>query len=237
MKSSNLVNKEKEELIQQKLQSLCKNIKSKYILVKIFTNLDKKRKLNIIKYNKKVQDRLDISVIDFQEFSSIELKIKLAKDKYGTFINIKKEEQNYYHIYFNYNKEEIKKTSINKGETIEVIKILIDYQIQSLKELFFCCDSIESIYYKNIYRKNINDMSGMFSNCSSLKELNLDNFNTSNVKDMSFMFSGCSSLKTLNLNNFNTINVTDMSYMFYKCSKFNGLNLNNFNTMNVEKFL
>ena len=198
-----------------------KNIKSKYILQKIFNNLEKKKSFNIIKYNKNLKKILDIDINDYKEYSenysSIEIEIKLVKNKYDHFINIKNENKGYYHIYFNNNKEEIKRNYIDKDEKIENIKIIIDYQIKSFESLFENCYIIDSIYFKKFYRNNINNMSFMFYNCSSLKELNLNNFNTNNVTNMGGMFARCSLLKELNLNNFNTNNVTNMKYMFSEC--------------------
>ena len=75
------------------------------------------------------------------------------------------------------------------------IKIIIDYQVKSFKDLFKRCECIESINFKKFYRNNITDMSYMFDGCSSLKDLNLTNFITNNVTNMSNMFDGCSSLK------------------------------------------
>ena len=105
------------------------------------------------------------------------------------FINIKEEDKKYFHIYFNNNKEEIKKTEINEEDKVSKINITIDYQIESFDWLFANCNCIESINFKNFHRDNIKDMSGMFSYCSSLKELNLSNFNTNNVTNMDSMFS------------------------------------------------
>ena len=43
------------------------------------------------------------------------------KDEYGKFINIKEEDKEYYHIYFNNNKkEEIKNTYLEKGHKISI---------------------------------------------------------------------------------------------------------------------
>ena len=73
----------------------------------------KKKSLEIIKYNKNIKNRINISIKDYKEYSeiysSIEIEIKPVKNKFGKFINIKKENEKYYHIYFNDNKEEIKK--------------------------------------------------------------------------------------------------------------------------------
>ena len=125
----------------------------------------------------------------------------------------------YFHIYFNNNKEdEIKRNFINKDEKIKIIKVIIDYPIKSFENLFIDCHCIEFINFKKFVRNNIIDMSYMFNGCLSLKELNLNNFNTINVTNMSGMFFNCFSLKEIYLDNFNTNNVTDMSCMFYRCS-------------------
>ena len=75
--------------------------------------MTKKKKLEIVKYNKKIQNRINLSVKDYKEYSEtftpIEIEIIPTKGKYGKFINIKENDELYYHIYFNDNREEIKK--------------------------------------------------------------------------------------------------------------------------------
>ena len=108
------------ELIQEKKESnkieskdKFKNIKSNYILKKLFNHLMKNKSLDIIKYNNNIKNRMNISIKDYKEYSeiysTIEIEIKPVNNKYGTFININKEKEIYFHIYFNNNKEEIKK--------------------------------------------------------------------------------------------------------------------------------
>ena len=213
-------------------------IKSNHILSKIFNNIQKKKSLEIIKYNKKLQNRFKLSIEDYKEYSeiysSIEIEITPVKSKYGRFININKNDEIFYHIYFNDNKEEIKnKYEIIKEDKINTIKIIIDYKVRSFENLFERCECIESINAKKFFRNNINNMSRMFFKCSSLKELNLLNFNTNNTTNMFCMFYECSSLKELNLSHFNTINVTNMSWMFSYCSSLKELNLLHFNTIKV----
>ena len=226
------------------------NIKSKYILLEIFNYIIKPKLLSIIKCNKSIKKRVDISVKDYEEcpkiYSSIELEIRPIFDKQKNiinfkkgeicqipFINTKKGEEKYFHIYFNKNKKETKRNYLKENEKVNVIKIKIDYQITSFNKLFFNCKCIESIYFKKFYRINITDMSGMFYECSSLKKFEFDNFITDNVTDMSIMFSGCSSLKELNLNAFNTKNVTSMLGMFSRCASLIKLDINNFNANKV----
>ena len=84
----------------------------------------------------------------------------------------------------------------------KLIKIIIDYQVISFEKLFCDCKCIESIFFKQFYRNNINNMSIMFFGCSSLKELNFNNCNTINVTNMAGMFWECYSLEVLNLDNF-----------------------------------
>ena len=226
----------KENKVELNSKNYFDNLKSDYFIQKVFVNIKRNKSLTIIKYNKKMQNRLNINIKDYKEYSelysSIEVEIIPIKNEYGKFINIKGD-KSYYHIYFNDDKKEIKKYSINKDDKISKIKIIIDYQIKSFGKLFNYCDCIESINFKKFHRNNITDMSYMFWGCLALKELTLNNFNTNNVTDMCLMFSECSSLKDLNLNNFNTNNVTDMSFMFWRCSSLKELNLNNFNTNNV----
>ena len=133
-------------------------------------------------------------------------------------LNIMKYNKKYYHIYFDDSKEEIKRNYFKIDEKIKTVKIIIDYQVKSFKDLFYNCKCINSIRFKKFYRINITDMSYMFYGCSSLKEINLTNFNTNDVINMSHMFYGCSSLKELNLTNFDTNNVIDMKDMFSECS-------------------
>ena len=117
---------------------------------------------------------MNLTVNDYKtyskQFSSIEIEIIPAKDKFGIFINIK-EKQEYYHIYFNDNKEEIKKNEFNQEDKVSKINIIIDYHILSLEELFSNCKCIESITFKKFYRNNISNMRRMFDNCISLQNL------------------------------------------------------------------
>ena len=212
------------------------NIKSKYILSKIYDNLGKKKKLNIVKYNKKLQNRLNLNIKDYEQYCEIEIEIIPCDGKYGNIFNINEKNKIYYHIYFNDNKEEIKnKYNIRKKDKVNKVKIIIDYQVMSFKNLFKNCLFINSITFKKFSRINITDMSFMFYKCLALKELNLSNFNTNNVTNMSYMFWGCESLEELNLSNFNTNNVVDMRAMFYECYSLKELNLSNFNVNNVTE--
>ena len=237
MTIDNLETFEKVEINKIKYIYIYENIKSDYFLQKLFNNLVKKKLLDIIKYNNNIKKRLFININDYkeysEEFSTIEIEIKLIHNKYGRFINVKREDEGYYHIYFNSNKEETKRNWIVENETIKIIKVIIDYPVKSFENLFDKCDCIESINFKKFVRNNIKNMNHMISECSSLKELNLYNFNTNNVTNMHSMFYGCSSLKELDLNSFNTNNVNNMSYMFYGCSSLKELGLNSFETNNV----
>ena len=113
-------NKENESA---KPNPIIENIKNRYILSKIYNNMTKKKKLEIVKYNKKIQNRINLSVKDYKEYSEtftpIEIEIIPTKGKYGKFIDINENDKLYYHIYFDDNKEEIK----NKYEIKEEDKV------------------------------------------------------------------------------------------------------------------
>ena len=221
------------------IKNILNTIKSKYILKRIYCNIQKKLFLSIIKYNKQIQQKLDINITDFitlfETYTKIEIEViptnKLRK--YNTFINYTKDFESYYHIYFNENKEESNRNYFTKEDKIKKIKIIIDPQIKSFKGLFKECKCIKSINFIKFNRKNIIDMSYLFSGCSSLEEINLKNFKTNQVINMINMFSGCISLKNLCLSNFDTNQVTNMLGLFSYCTSLKQLDLSSFNTNKV----
>ena len=218
----------------QNIQSKFDNIKSTYILKKIFNNLNEDRKLIILKYNKTTRKRLNITKIDLKKLSEIEIELRPSKDKSGTFINITEENKPYFHIYFDDNKQEVKTNFLIEKHNINNIKIIIDYPVSSLKKLFENCKILYYVNFKKFHRNNIKDMSFMFSQCSFIDEINLSNCNTKNVTNMRAMFFYCTWLKEINLTNFKTNNVTDMRYLFCNCKSISELNLKSFDTKNVK---
>ena len=83
------------------------------IFILIISNLQRSKLLNIIKYNKVFQRKLNIDINDYKDYCEIEIEIIPANYEYGKFINIfDKKDKNYFHIYFNNNniKKEIKRT-------------------------------------------------------------------------------------------------------------------------------
>ena len=214
MNSGIIIKEEIKKQVKSKVD--LKKLKSDYFLIKLFDIMKKNKSLQIMKYNKNIQKRVNLSINDYKEYSQvyspIEIELKINDNEYNVdFINISDDLKEYYHIYFDNSNEEIKRNYLKENEKVNKIKIIIDYQVKSFKNLFKDCKIISSIFYKKFYRNDITDMSFMFNGCSLLKELNLSNFNTNNVKNMNGMFCACYSLKELNLSNFNTNNVTNMS--------------------------
>ena len=75
MKSSINVSKENnKESENAKPTPPIENIKSRYILSKIYDNLTTKKKFQIVKYNKRIQNRLNLDVNDYKEYCEIEIE-------------------------------------------------------------------------------------------------------------------------------------------------------------------
>ena len=214
-----------------------KNINCKYILELIFKNLSLKKSLLIMKRNKDIQNKLNITIKDYVEYSDIVVELIPTKNKFGKFINIPTEEEENFHIYFNESKSEAKRTNFFSIDNIKKIKIIIKKKVKSFYGLFEGIDCIESIYFKKFYRTNIINMSRMFFMCSALKNVDLSEFITNNVTDMSCMFAGCKNLKYIDISKFNFDKIKDMSMMFSGCSSLKYiymLNDNFFNSKNKE---
>ena len=225
--------------MENKTISNLDNIKSVYTIKIIFEHIKKNKYLSIIKYNKKMQNRLKLTINDYKEYSQlyspIEIELKLVKNTYSNqaFINITDDNKKYFHIFFNDSNKEVNLSRLNH-EKIEKVKIIIEHRIISFGYLFLFCNRIEEIYFKKFYRTNIIDMRSMFDCCTSLKKVDMSIFITNNVTNMQRMFNGCESLKELNLSKFNTNNVTNMEKMFCRCISLKELNLENFNTNKVK---
>ena len=106
MESKDTPTKEKEQEQSKFINShnILKNLKSDYFIQKIFDYIYKRRTLEAIRYNKSIQKRINININHYKEYSekysSIEIEIKPMENKYGRFIKIKEEDEEYYHIYF-----------------------------------------------------------------------------------------------------------------------------------------
>ena len=236
-------------------------IKSRYSLQKIFDNLNEIKFLKIIKYNKSLQNKIDKGIIDYKKMNPIIIELipcKLSQDEEKVFFAINCD-QNYRHIYFNDNKEEIERDYFTKDDNVEKIKIVLDYNIYSLNGIFKYCKWIKVINFIKFTRRNITNlnnlfedssveeinfydfpkncitnMKGLFAKCIYLKKINFSKFDTSKVTDMSFMFCNCISLPTLCIYNWKTSNVIDMKYMFYHCSSLKYFKIiTKFDTSNV----
>ena len=220
------------------LKGKIENVKSKYILQKIFDNIIKDKTFKIVKYNKNIQNKININIDDYEnywieKYKSIEIEIIPAKNKCGKFINIyDKDQYRYYHIYFNnnYNKQ-IKRNYLKKDENVTKINIIIDYRVKSFTRLFAECFCIEYISFKKDYRNNIGFLKEMFRDCP-LKEANISNLNFRSLIWMEGMFRGCSHLKKVKLPHVNikSINAIDM---FRDCSSLEEINLSDFINYNI----
>ena len=133
-------------------------IRSKYVLKQIVDNITKDKLLRLINFNKTLQKKLDISINDFKKYyEEIEIElIPIKAENKNKFINIDAENKSYYHIYFNDNKKEINKDYINRNDQVSIIKIIIDYPVESFAKLFCGCECVEYIYFRKFYRNNIN---------------------------------------------------------------------------------
>ena len=214
-------------------------VRSKYILAQILDNLQQIKKLEIIRYNKNIKNKLKIRINDYKKaFSRIEIEIIQKQNEFERFIHIPKMKGEFnYHIYFNDHRESLERRELNENDNVKKIKVVLNHKIKSLYELFINCRCIQKIKFIKFNRNDIKNMGNMFYGCSSLEELDISNINTINASNMKCMFYRCFDLKKLNLSNFNTINVTDMSYMFNRCSNLEELNISNFNTNNVTNMV
>ena len=101
-----------------------RKIRNKYILQQIFEHLNQKKFLKVIKHNKNIQNKLDINQNHYKTYCDIEIEIIPTEDYHTKepFINFNnKEEESYYHIYYNDRKEETKRINRNYFKIVNVL--------------------------------------------------------------------------------------------------------------------
>ena len=131
------------------------NITSPYVLKNIFEFDPHKTYLNLLKYNKKLQNKLKLSIDSYYKaYSQIEIEVIPIDDLFSEknkFINRRKEYKSSYHIFFNEEEKEIDRDYITKDDKVSKIKIIIDFEVTSLKELFSECCYIKEIKFTNFF--------------------------------------------------------------------------------------
>ena len=126
------------------------NVKSKNIIKEIFGNMRNKRKLNIIKYNKRILIRLNINKEQFENY----IILKEFNEKYNTNIediDIKQlnlEDKNIGNeglkILFKIEFKELKELNLS-GNKISDINILEKVNFKELKELYLSGNNLSEV--------------------------------------------------------------------------------------------
>ena len=79
MNTSSELNQEIIVLNIKESKDILKKLKSDYFLQLLFNNLFKKKSLKIIKYNKNIKERINISIKDYKKYSEIYSSIHQLK--------------------------------------------------------------------------------------------------------------------------------------------------------------
>ena len=132
-------------------------IRSKIILKSILQNTQQKKYMQLLKYNKILQKKLNISIIDYKEYNQIEVELRVNKMwTFRRFINLIEKDKPHIHIFISNNKKkEYNRFFLKPGEKIVKLRILIDLEIKSFKGLFQYCDCIKEIKFIKFNRKDI----------------------------------------------------------------------------------
>ena len=132
--------------IANKKCNLLSGIKSKYIMKKIFNHIQQTKKLKMINYNKELQNKLNIDINDYKrKYCIIEIELEIVPSQYlpdtfNNFINVPYDErQSNFKCYFNWYGINKKRNYLIKNEWVRKIKIKLEYDKKSFKNLFKGC--------------------------------------------------------------------------------------------------
>ena len=143
----------KKRIKNKKNESSLDKIRSVYILLKVF-DLCKIKFLNCIKYNKKIQHRINKNINDYKEEykKNILIEIIPQENEYGKFIQIQNNNFSHLHFYINDN-DETKRNYINVNDNIKKLKIIIEPDFNNFESLFENCSVIRKIHFIKFKKK------------------------------------------------------------------------------------
>ena len=136
-------------------------------------------------------------------------------------------------IYINGVIQNIIKYSYDFNQTDNIVELIWNNSINSLRYIFYDCSDITEIDLSKFNSSQVTNMAAMFYKCINLISINFENFDTSQVSQMGSMFRECSKLSSLNLSNFDTSELVSMGAMFNLCSNLISINLTNFDISKV----
>ena len=190
-------------------------VKSKYILKEIFEPIKNKRKLNIIKYNKKIKDKLNLNKEDFETY----ITLKEFNIKYNTNIediDIKelnlckrdiKDEGLVDLVKINF--KNLNKLDLSFNEIYE-IDILENLDFKELKELNLSynyisdIDILEKLDFKKLNKLNLG--------CNGIRYIDvLEKVDFKELKELNLEWNEISDINVLKKVDFKKLNELDLT--------------------------
>ena len=104
----------------------------------------------------------------------------------------------------------------------------------NMNYLFSNCISLKNIYLPEEIKLK-DQMIQIFYECNSLESIDLSCFDTSSVTDMNKLFYNCNSIINLDLSTFNTKSTINMNEIFYGCTSLEVLDISSFNMKNLKE--
>ena len=194
----------------------------------LIINYDERPDINEVeKYINKLKKKYNLNNINLKNILNDSKYFRKERNEITIKLIVKSEDENKNIYFLNNNKYgELKELNENN------IQMYIDNKKYKFQKYFKFRKGEH--YIKLIFKKKIQNCSGMFYECDKIEIIDLSLFNTSEVTDMSEMFYLCDNVKSIILSpSFNTSKVTDMNHMFYRCRNLNNINLSSFDTSKV----
>ena len=168
------------------------NVKNKYLLKKIFEKIGNKRKLNIIKYNKRIKVKLKINKNDFEIYATL----KEFNDKYNSNIE-------------DIDNKDINLSLRNIGN--EGLKNLVKIKFKRFKELNLSYNNISEInVFEKVDFKQLNKLDLRYNEISDINILEKINFKE--LKKLNLGYNKISDINILEKVDFKELNKLNLSH-------------------------
>ena len=97
--------------------------------------------------------------------------------------------------------------------------------IVDMADLFYSCESLQSVDLSGVDLSCVDNMHDMFNGCTSLTSVNFGDTSSRALKDISGMFEDCTSLTSMDLTSLNTRGLVSMDSLFKGCESLKEVNM------------
>ena len=144
-------------------------IKSNFTIKRIFAYVSNLKKLNLIKYNSKLQKTLNVDINNYKNTSN-RIEIEIIPVIGLKFINLNFIEVNNDDISIYFDDQKVMRNNTKISDKIQKIKISFNSKKININGIFKGCTGIDTLKFIRCNNKHLTDFCRLFYDCKNLRK-------------------------------------------------------------------